>query len=232
MADLEGWALIVVDMQNDFLAKDGYYARRKKYEQQVRQGRLTLADMANRLAQPSPAPTKGFEPRAAYLKPIIHNICRVIVRSRARRLPVAYLRAVYDHKFPLKPRFLLENPDRKHYPCKPNTWGAEFIDPIEKLIPSQKSQSREKVVEKHTFNGFFRTKLPQFLHEWNVHSVVIAGVETDICILATAQGASYHQFRAIILKDCVATARQYQAKHVLNVFRDGFGTTKRSTEIF
>jgi nicotinamidase-related amidase len=31
MANFEGWALIVVDMQNDFLAKDGYYARRERY---------------------------------------------------------------------------------------------------------------------------------------------------------------------------------------------------------
>ena len=232
MAGFKGWALIVVDMQNDFLAKQGYYARRIKYEHQVRQGRLTSADLANHLACPSPAPTGRFEPRAAYLKPMIHNICQVIARSKELRMPIAYLQAVYDHQFPLKPRFLLENADRKHYPCQPNTWGADFIDPINELIPSQKAQSREKVIKKHTFNGFFKTGLCEFLRTWDIHTVLIAGVETHICVLATAQGASYNQFKAVILKDCVATAREYRANYALNIFRDGFGVTKRSSEIF
>ena len=232
MANFEGWALIVVDMQNDFLAKEGYYARRMKHEQQVRQGRLTAKDMANQLAHPSPAPTRGFEPRAGYLKPIIHNICHVIVRSREQQMPIAYLRAVYDQEFSFKPRFLLEHPERNHYPCKPNTWGGELIDPIKSLIPLQKTPSREKVIEKNTFNGFFNTNLHEFLQRWNTHTVAIVGVETHICVLATAQGASYHQFKTIILKDGVATAREYRANYALNIFRDGFGTTKRSSELF
>ena len=232
MANLKGWALIVVDMQNDFLAKEGYYARRIRYERLVRQKRLTANEAAIRLAQPIPAPTGRFEPRAAYLDRIIHNIRHVIVKSQSHLMPIAYVRAVYGHEFSLKPRFLLENPDRRHYPCKPHTWGMEFIDPIKDLIRSDNPRPREKVVEKHTFNGFFKTGLRQFLHRWNIHTVLIAGVETHICVLATAQGASYNQFRTIILKDCVATAREYRANYALNIYRDGFGTTARSGELF
>lgn len=232
MAKLDGWALIVVDMQNDFLAKHGYYARRERYRQRVREGRLNADAMIDQLARPSVAPPGGFKPRTASLGLVVRKVRYAISRSKELRMPVAYLRAVYDHKFALRPRFLLENREREDYPCKPDTWGAEFIDPVKELIPPRKTRSREKVVEKHTFNGFFKTDLRRFLREWNVHTVVIAGVETHICVLATAQGASYNQFRAVILKDCVATAREYRAKYALNVFRDGFGATKRIAEIF
>ena len=232
MENFAGWALIVVDMQNDFLAQEGYYARRERYRQQVRQKRLSFNDMINQLAHPNPAPTKGFTPRAASLTPIIRNTRRVIARAQEHHIPIAYLQAVYSHTFPVKPSFLVENPERIHYPCKPNTWGAEIIAPIKEVMLTQQAQAREKVIAKHTFNGFFETDLCQFLRKWKIHTVVLVGTETHICVLATAQGASYNQFKTIILHDCVATDRAYQAKYALNIFRDGFGTTKLSTQIF
>jgi len=231
MVDFENWALILVDMQNDFLAKGGYYDRKEKYEAQVRQGKLSSEEMIIRLTQPSSVPRDGFEVRIASLTTIVDIICKVVTRAKKERMKITYLRAVYDHKFDFRPRFLA-NPDRKHYPCKSRTWGAAFIDPINKLIPEKTAVSGETVIEKHTFDGFFKTDLCKFLRTRRVHTVLVAGVETHICVLATAQSASLHQFETIILEDCVATAREDLAECALEVFRDGFGNTKLSAEIF
>lgn len=231
MVDFERWALIVVDMQNDFLAKGGYYDKKEKYEAQVRQGKLSSEEMMIRLAQPSSVPRHGFEVKAASLITTIGNVCKVITCARKERMTIAYLKAVYDHKFDLKPRFLAD-PDRKHYPCKPQTWGAAFIDPIGRLVPEQAIVPSETLIEKHTFDGFFKTELCGFLRARRVDTVLVAGVETHICVLATAQSASLNQFKTIILEDCVAASREDLAECALEIFRDGFGDTILSTEIF
>ena len=230
MVDFERWALILVDMQNDFLAKGGYYDRKEKYEAQIRQGKLSSEEMIVRLAQPSSIPRDGFTVRTAALTTIIDNVCRVITCARQEQMTIVYLKAVYDHEFDFKPRFLA-NPDRKHYPCKPQTWGAAFVDPINKLIPERTTVPSETVIEKHTFDGFFKTDLCKHLRTRRVHTVLVAGVETHICVLTTAQSASLNQFKTIILEDCVATAREDLAECALEVFRDGFGDTKLSREI-
>lgn len=229
MVDFERWALIMVDMQNDFLAKGGYYDRKEQYEAQVRQGKLSAEEMIVRLAQPSSISPDGFTARTASLTTIIDNVCRVMTCAQQEQMTIAYLKAVYDHEFDFKPRFLA-NPDRKHYPCKPQTWGAAFVDPINKLI-SKRTTLRETVIEKHTFDGFFKTDLCEHLRTRRVHTVLVAGVETHICVLATAQSASLNQFKTIILEDCVATAREDLAECALEIFRDGFGDTRLSREI-
>jgi len=232
MADFEGWALILVDMQNDFLAVGGYYDKKEKYEEQVCQGKLNPEEMRIRLGQQSSAPCEGFKVRVASLTTVVESICKVIARAQKEGMTIVYLRAAYDRKFEIKPRFLLANPAREHYPCKPQTWGAAFIDPINKLILKQNNIPSETVIEKHTFDGFFKTNLCKFLRTRRIHTVLVAGVETHICVLTTAQSASLNQFKTIILEDCVATARGDLAECALEIFRDGFGDTKLSTEIF
>jgi len=129
MINLKTCAFLLVDMQNDFLAKGGYYDRKQKYLEQVRQGYLSI-------------------------------------------------------------------------------------------------------VEKHTFDGFFKTDLLQYLHEQRVNTILFAGVETHICVLTTALSASLNHFTTIILEDCVASARNDLAESALKIFQDGFADVKMSTDIF
>jgi len=230
--DLSGWGLIVVDMQNDFLTREGYYARRARYERQVRAERLTVQTMIERLTPAAATPPAKLGLRSRSLESVVRNVCTVIEQARAGRLPIAHLKAVYHHRFKVKASFFLTSQDRRHYPCKPGTWGQEFINPIQELIAVKDTRSREKVIVKHTFNGFHETPLRDFLQRHRVHTVMVAGVETHVCVMATALAASFHQFKPIILTDCTATAQKYRGQYALNLFRDGFGTTCRSTEIF
>jgi nicotinamidase-related amidase len=86
----------------------------------------------------------------------------------------------------------------------------------------------EKVIVKHTFDGFFQTGLVHFLRKRQVETVVIVGVETHVCVMATAQSASVNQFKTIILEDCIWTAREELGQGVLAIFRDAWGATARS----
>ncbi len=62
--------MIVVAMQNDFLAKGVYYERRERYEKQIREGRLEVDEMVDRLGRPGHPRPGGFEPRSKSLETV------------------------------------------------------------------------------------------------------------------------------------------------------------------
>ncbi|MGB7952288.1 MAG: isochorismatase family cysteine hydrolase [Candidatus Binatia bacterium] len=226
------WGLVVVDMQNDFLAAAGYYSQRKNLDERVDRGRLTLERRNRLLSQPCPAPPGRFRYRVKSLRAIVTNICRVIEYAKKQRRPIVYLQAGYGREFDAQPPFLRQEPDRQHYPGKPGSWGAALIEPITRLIAAGHSTVNEMVIEKHTFDGFFQTRLRQFLRERQVETVVIVGVETHVCVMATAQSASINQFKTIILEDCIWTAREDLGQGALAIFRDAFGSTARAEKLF
>ncbi|HXV83010.1 MAG TPA: isochorismatase family cysteine hydrolase [Candidatus Binatia bacterium] len=228
----KNWGLVVVDMQNDFLAAGGYYARRSDLDKQARQRKLTAEKRDHLLSQPSTAPPGGFRYRVTSLSPVVANVCKTIEQARMKQRPIAYLKAVYSREFDVQPPFLRLEPARKHSPCKRTTWGADFIEPINQLIAARQTTPDERVIEKHTFDGFFQTELLSFLRERRVQTVAIMGVETHACVLATAQSASVNQFKTLILEDCIWTAKEELGQGALAIFRDAFGSTARAHELF
>jgi len=220
------WGLVVVDLQNDFLAASGYYARRRELDEQIGRGVMS-PDARNRLlSQPSTAPAGPFTYRSGALRPIVARIATVIEHARTAQRPIAYLQAVYGRELNVQPPFLLREPHRTHYPCTPNSWGAAFIEPLHQFTVAA-PEAHERVIIKHTVDGFFRTGLLQFLRAMAVQTVVIVGVETHVCVLTTAQTASINHFETIILEDCVWTANEPLGHAALAIFRDAFGSTAR-----
>jgi nicotinamidase-related amidase len=228
----ERWGLVVVDMQNDFLAAGGYYARRRDLDEQIAQGTMTAAARNRLLSQPSTALPGGFSYRVESLPRIVANIATVIEHARTQQRPIAYLKAVYSREFDVQPPFLQQEPNREHYPCKPDSWGTAFIEPINQFTIARHTAYRERVIEKHTFDGFFQTDLLQFLRGTGVQTVVIVGVETHVCVMTTAQSASINQFKALILEDCVWTANEDLGQMALAIFRDAFGSTAQCERYF
>jgi nicotinamidase-related amidase len=225
VTNLGRWALVVVDMQNDFLAAGGYYARRKELDERVNQRTMTAETRSRLLSQPSTAPHGVFSYRVESLPRIVANIAKVIERARTQQRPIAYLQAVYSREIDVQPPSLWQDASREHYPCKPNSWGADFIEPIHHFTVGRQTPSCERVIAKHTLDGFYRTTLLQFLRERDVQTVVIVGVETHVCVLTTAQSASINRFKTIIVEDCIWTANAMLGQGALAIFRDAFGST-------
>jgi len=218
-------------MQNDFIAAGGYYACREELDQQVALGNLTTEARNHLLSELNFSVPGKFTCRTPSLRPIVDNVCGVIEHARSELRPIAYLRAVYDHEFEVKPPSLLRDPQRSHYPCKPHSWGAAFIEPIAHLVNATPTDSVEKVIEKHTFDGFLQTELFRFLKDSKVQTLVMVGVETHVCVLATAKSAALNQFNTFILEDCVWTAQKELGRGALAIFRDAFGSTMLLREL-
>ena len=74
------------------------------------------------------------------------------------------------------------------------TWGAAIIDP---LTP----RPDEMVIDKHGYSAFHDTTLEAALRAANIQTLVLCGVVTYACVLATAFDAFDHGFDVVLADD-------------------------------
>jgi nicotinamidase-related amidase len=192
-------ALLVVDMQNDFLAKGGYYDEKEK-RAGANQGELSAMDI-DALAQIHLHSPPTCVIRDSH-QDFVRTVTEVAATALGTRMTTVFVRAVYDPESRYRPPLFLRDPQRKDYGCHPGSWGADFVEPIKQLT----SHPCAQVVEKHTFDAFFETELRGFLRFKHIDTVYIAGLETNVCVLFTACSALSNGFATIILVECVTTS--------------------------
>ena len=148
---------------------------------------------------------KGNEPffREEHKK-IIPRVAEVIRGCREKGIPVIFANDSY-----------LENDWLFNYMKKHAIRGTEEVEVIDELKP----EAGDIVVEKRRFSAFFRTDLDITLRELGVNTVALAGINTHVCVLATAFDAVSNDFKAIILKDCCASHSKELHDFVVEKFR-------------
>lgn len=203
-------ALLVVDMQNDFLAEGGYYAEKAKLVYATG-GELSATDR-EALARVYLNPPQTCEISDRYKK-FVHAVTEVADTAMNKRMTTIFVKAAYNPKSSYRPPLFLSDPQRRDYACHPGTWGAGFVDPIKQLA----SRGCAKIIEKHTFDAFFETELRGFLRFKHINTVYIAGVETNVCVLFTACSALTNGFETIILAECVTTSQMRVHNEALQI---------------
>jgi len=109
---------------------------------------------------------------------------RLLDFLRARGLPVFHIQHIATH--PGATFFL------------PDTVGVEIhqsVKPIE----------GETIIQKHFPNSFRETHLLQHLQRENVRRVVIAGMQTHMCVDATTRAAADYGYECLLAHDACAT---------------------------
>jgi nicotinamidase-related amidase len=148
---------------------------------------------------------KGNEPffRDAHRK-IIPNIRRTIERCRELNIPIIFANDSY-----------MENDWIFNYMKKHAIRGTEGVEVIDALKP----QEGDIVMDKRRFSAFFRTDLDITLREIGIDTVVLAGINTHVCVLATAFDAVSNDFEAIILEDCCASHKEEIHEFIVKSFK-------------
>jgi ureidoacrylate peracid hydrolase len=78
---------------------------------------------------------------------------------------------------------------------------------VQLAIPPQIAPAPEDYyVRKHTYSGFFETRLDSVLRNLGARTVICAGFATDCCILFTIADAVFRGYRTILLRDCTLAA--------------------------
>jgi nicotinamidase-related amidase len=175
-ADISKSALIIVDMQNDFLHRDGAFTHSAREH-----------------------PEAGID--MPFLVGTIPYVTDLANAFRSAGRPVIYVAHVLkpdysDAAFPYW-RLGIEPSTWNHTHCVEGTWGAEIIDEL-------KPHEGEPVIVKKGFGGFANTPLDTTLRNLDVTTCVVTGVTTCVCVSNTVRGGVEHNYRMILASDGVA----------------------------
>ena len=95
------------------------------------------------------------------------------------------------------------------------TWGAEPYG----LEP----QADELVVVKHRYSAFAYTPLRLVMQSRGASHLLLAGVQTNVCIHATARDAVHDGFVPVVVQDCVAAGTPNEHDTALADIRQRMG---------
>ena len=121
------------------------------------------------------------------------NVSSLLASARASRLTIIHTQAYF--KPDRSDWMLFYRPQgRGGVPCVAGTDGAEF-ESFAAPLPG------ECVIRKQTFDGFVNTDLEQVLRERGIKAVLLAGLETSVCVLFTATSAYLKRIVPLVVTD-------------------------------
>ncbi len=135
---------------------------------------------------------------------IVPRIKELIDKAREAGLPVIFACDSF-----LENDFIFKG--KRPY-CLRGTKGAEVIEEL-------KPVGREEILLKRRFSAFFKTDLDQTLRLLGVDTVVITGINTQVCVYATAMDSVCHDFYTIVLEDCTASGDREIHQKAIEVLR-------------
>ncbi|HBK04524.1 MAG TPA: hypothetical protein DDZ81_01535 [Acetobacteraceae bacterium] len=202
-ANIARSALIIVDMQNDFLHPDGSFGY---------------------IAQQHPEAMIDMP----FLVGTIPHVMRLATAFRSAGRPVIYVvhvlkRDYSDAAFPFW-RLGLQPGTGNRTHCVEGTWGAEIVDEL-------KPHEGEHVVIKKGFGAFSETALDTILRNAGVTSCVVAGVTTCVCVSNTVRGGVEHNYRMILVSDAVAEVSRDTHEGELKTMSRIFADVKTTDEV-
>jgi ureidoacrylate peracid hydrolase len=102
---------------------------------------------------------------------------------------------------------------RFRVPSLKGTWDAQIIDELQPLI-----NERSEVFTKNRFGCFYNTKLASLLTIYGVDTLVVTGVDTNVCVETTVREAYMRELDVIVLEDCVGGVHAAWHKVALEVW--------------
>ena len=201
--DITRSALIIVDMQNDFVHPEGGFAHRARENPEAK------IDMP-------------------FLMGTVPQVRRLADAFRKAGRPVVYIAHVLkpdysDAQFPYW-RVTRGSLAGNRTFITEGTWGAEVIDEL-------KPQAGEHLVIKKGFGGFSNTPLDTILRNMDVNTCVVTGVTTCVCVSTTIRGGVEHNYRMIIVGDAVAEVHRDTHEAELKTMQRVFAEVKTTDQV-
>jgi nicotinamidase-related amidase len=149
-----------------------------------------------------------------FWKIVDQRLVPLIAASRAAGIPIVYAmnsapriaigRSAYGRCFKESLGF-----DPEVDFTEPDVDPLEFHrgETVQLSIPPQVAPAAEDFyVRKHTYSGFFETRLDSVLRNLGARTLICAGFATDCCVLFTIADAVFRGYRPILLRDCTLAA--------------------------
>ncbi len=137
---------------------------------------------------------------------IIPNLQKLLGESRKRGFPTIFACDSF-----LEGDFIFKGRMKVH--SLRGTKGAEVLDEL-------KPEPTDILLPKRRFSAFYKTDLDQTLRVLGVDTIVVTGVNTEVCVLMTVMDGLSHDFSAVLLEDCSASRSKEFHQGCLNLYRD------------
>ena len=186
-------ALLLIDMQHDFVDPDGVF------------GRLGV-DLSM---------YQAIRPRLAALLAAAREHGVLVVHVQNTALPGRRSDSPAQIRFNLR---MHEAARRGGPPLRytlPGTPGREFVPELAPLAD-------EVVVPKYRSSGFWGTNLEQVLRSNGIKTVVVGGCTTEGCVESTARDAMFSDHYVVIPEDCVGSDDKAQHEASMFLMRHRF----------
>lgn len=173
--DLQSTAVIVIDMQNCFVKKGGFFD-------------LWGCDivLTQRVIEPIKRITNAARTKGVKVVYIAHVYSPDLRDSGGPNSPNWYKDAALSG-----PR---EHPEWGDKFYNRGTWGAEIIDEL-------KPQESDLFVEKPRYSAFFGTNLDIILRTYSIKYLVFVGIATNCCVESSIRDAFNLDYFSILISD-------------------------------
>ncbi|MCB8957356.1 MAG: cysteine hydrolase [Nocardioides sp.] len=104
--------------------------------------------------------------------------------------------------------------------------GTEWTNIVTEVLPGD-----EIVSSKKRLSAFYPTDLDFLLRQMDIRTVVLTGCMTDCCILNSAFDASNHNYRVIVVRDCVAGTNDELEKAALTIISLNLGLVMDANDL-
>jgi ureidoacrylate peracid hydrolase len=204
--DLNAAALIVVDMQNDFVHPDGWFAGKGIDLTPIRAVIPAIERLATGL-------------RRADIPVIWLNWG---VRADRANLPSL---TVEKGRNGHSPTYSDPSPSGRGRILVRDDWGAAIADGLT-VAPS------DLVVHKHRLSGFWDNELDSILRQRGITTLLFAGVNIDRCVFSTLQDANFLGYDCMLVEDsCQTVSPDFVRDAVLYLVRLLHGVVASSDAI-
>ena len=186
-------ALVIIDMQVDFVEPDGLFG--------------TLGIDLTMYAE--------SRPRLASLLAAARACGTRVVHLQNTALPDRMSDSPAQIRFNLR---MHKDARRNQPPLRytiPGTSGHAFA-------PGFTPLQNELVVRKYRSSGFWGTNLDMLLRSNGIKTVVVGGCTTEGCVESTARDAMFNDFYVVIAEDCVASDDRAQHEASMLLMRHRF----------
>jgi nicotinamidase-related amidase len=205
--DLAMTALIVVDMQNDFLHQEGWFTSKGVDTAPIR----AVIPAVERLTRTM---------RATGVPVIWLNWG---VRADRANLP---LFAIAQGRHDGNATYADPSPSGRGHILVRGDWGAAIVDELTVA-------NDDLIVHKHRLSGFWDNELDSILRRLNVTTLLFAGINIDRCVFSTLQDANFLGYHCLLVEDaCATVSPDFVRDAILYLVRTLHGAVTTSGAIF
>ena len=163
---------------------------------------IVMIDMQNMYLEQDRRDAFGWPPIWDFDR-VVAECAELLADARAKGIPVIYTRQVSRpdgaDAMPSSKRLLAGVTSPAEAPVvEPAEWSSQILDAVA-------PQSGDIVIEKHRWDAFFQTDLDTILRNLDVRRLVIAGLQTNVCVETTARTAMMKNFEVAVPEDAVST---------------------------